>query len=105
MDDRELKNKLIGLGMESIDAELLIKISKNQRTSVSKVFFKSLAGLYLGTFVLIGGYFTFMTGMNREEIIVFSSMYIPVIILIYFFTPSLKKFLWSLKVLFSLKGR
>ncbi|WP_415843099.1 hypothetical protein, partial [Yersinia entomophaga] len=99
MDEQELKNTLLSLGMDNVDATLLIKIAKNKKTSVSRVFIMSLLGLYMGTATLIAIYFLFTYKMEKNEVLIFSVSYIPVVLIIYFFTPSLKKLFWSLKVL------
>lgn len=104
MDEQELKNKLLNLGMDNVDAALLMKIAKNKKTSVSRVFIMSMLGLYMGTATLIAIYFLFTYRMDKSEVLIFSASYIPVVLIIYIFTPSLKKFFWSLKVLITLKG-
>ncbi|ANI31854.1 hypothetical protein PL78_18765 [Yersinia entomophaga] len=104
MDEQEIKDKLVGLGISSLDAITLIKIAKNKKTTVTRVFISNHIGLYIGTAALVGVYFLFASTMSEKELISFSAAYIPVLFIIYFLTPFLKEFFWSLKVLFSLKG-
>ncbi|WP_145561871.1 hypothetical protein [Yersinia aldovae] len=105
MDEQEVKHKLLRLGVSNLDADTLINMAKKKNTSVSRVFLMSLRGLYMGTLALVVIYFAFTFNMNTKEFIAFSAMYIPIILIIYFLTPSLKTFFWSLKVLFNLKGK
>ncbi|OWF84786.1 hypothetical protein [Yersinia entomophaga] len=105
MDDVELKNKLIALGMKQIDAGTLIKLAKYKKTSVSWQFFLSLSGLYWYSLCIILTYLFFINKMDSREIITFSAIYLPGLVIMYIFTPFFKKLFWSFKVLFSLGGR
>ncbi|CAM3665548.1 Inner membrane protein [Yersinia entomophaga] len=105
MDDVELKNKLIKLGMLPIDADTLISIAKKNNTSVSRVFFMSLRGLYFSNLLLVVTYFFFTYKTDVKSLISFSVAYISIVLILYFVTPSLKTLFWSLKVLINLKGR
>jgi hypothetical protein len=105
MDNDELKKSLMKIGMDKFCIDSLIKSAENKKISISRAFIMSLLGLYMGTITLIGIYFFFISSMSKKEFIAFTCMYIPIILIIYFFTPSLKNFFWSLKVLFVLRGR
>jgi len=101
----ELKKLLIKQGMADIDASTLIKIAKNKKTSVSWQFFWSLSGLYWYTFFMILAYFFFTREMNEKEYTLFTIIYLSLFLIMFYFTPFLRKLLWSLKVLFTLRGR
>lgn len=103
MDEQEIKDKLVGLGISRLDAITLIKRARNKKISVSRVFIMSMLGLYMGNATLIAIYFLFTYRMNKNEVLIFSVSYIPVVLIIYLFTPSLKRLFWSLKVLITLK--
>lgn len=105
MDDSKVKEQLIFLGMTSIDADILIKKAKNQNSSLSKAFVMSLLGLYMGVFFMLLIYILFSFNMNSEEFFVFNLIYIPMVLLALYFTSSIKKLIWSVKVLLSLNGR
>lgn len=105
MDDTELKNKLVCLGMQSIDADILIKIARNKKTSVRRVFFRSVAGLYYMTTMLIFLYLFFTLDMNEKENIAFSTIFLSLTALIFITTSFLKKLLWSIRILFALRGK
>lgn len=105
MDNNEIIKDLLKCGVSRNDIDILLKKSSIRKISVSRVFITSFLGLYTGTATLIGIYFFFIHSMNQKEMIAFTCIYIPILFIMYFFTPSFKVFFWSLKVLLKLKGR
>lgn len=105
MDNNGIVKDLVKCGLSRNDIDILIKKSSLRKTSISRIFILQFLGLYIGTATLIGIYFFFIHSMNQKETIAFTCIYIPILFIIYFFTPSLKIFFWSLKVLMKLKGR
>jgi len=105
MDNNGIVKDLLNCGLSKNDIDILIKKSSIRNTSVSRIFITQFLGLYIGTATLTGIYFFFIHSMNQKETIAFTCIYLPILIIIYFFTPSLKIFFWSVKVLLKLKGR
>jgi hypothetical protein len=105
MDDNDLKIKLIRLGMKEIDADLLIKTAKYQNISIKRAFVNSFMGTYRCVALLIFGYFFFVINMNKENVFLFSFIYISFNVIVFCLTPFFKGFFWSLKVLFALRER
>ncbi|MGL5423386.1 MAG: hypothetical protein ACRDAJ_10485 [Serratia fonticola] len=105
MDDNDLKMKLIRLGMKEFDANSLIKTAKYKNISIRRAFANNFMGTYRCVAILIFGYLFFVFNMDKENVFLFSFIYISFNSIVFFLTPFFKGFFWSLKVLFALRER
>jgi hypothetical protein len=105
MDDSDLINKLIQLGMKESDVGLLIKTARRKKESVEKTFIYGCMGTYRCVALLLFAYVFFIWDMDTESRVVFSFIFLSLNLIIYFLTPFFKGFFWSLKVLYTLRGQ
>jgi len=105
MDDIELKKKLMGLGMKEFDANTLIKVARYKQISISRAFLMRFYATYQCVIAFLIVYVFFTWSMDRENSILFTLIYFSILAIAYFTTPFFKGFFWSLKVLFSLRGK
>lgn len=92
MDDNDLTIKLIRLGIKEIDAKSLIKTARYQSISIKRAFANSFMGTYRCVAILIFGYFFFVFYMSKENIFLFSFIYLSLNVIVFSLLHFLKAF-------------
>ena len=105
MNDMELKNKLLSLGFDNLNADLLIKSARDNKVGVSRALVKKYSGIYTLLMSMIVLYFFFICNMDKREFILFSMLYLSIVIITFLATDFFKELLRSFRVLILLRGK